>query len=341
MGEVSANINVNKRKMWIDYLRIISAFAVIMIHVVYLGRLTFWVGTDTTICLIFFNSLCFAVPIFVMITGYLQLNPEKEYNFKKSIIRIVSVLCIFGVIYAWMELIFIEHAISFDQIGKTIINMIQGKSWVHLWYLYMLIGLYLIIPFLRTWIKYASEREIKYFLILNFVFNSVLVRLAHYGISSAFYIQISTIFPFYLVLGYYLGNYRKKVSGKVIGIAWCVCLVSLYIVSAYLKILFDAYNYNNIITIVMVILIFLTFKTLPEVHWGRNAKACIDSFARCSFGIYILHMVFVNALYKFLKVNPYKYWTVIFWIVISLVIFILSWITSLLLMKLPFFRKIL
>jgi len=341
MGEVSANINVNKRKMWIDYLRIISAFAVIMIHVVYLGRLTFWVGADTTICLIFFNSLCFAVPIFVMITGYLQLNPKKEYNFKKSLIRIVSVLCIFGVIYAWMELIFIEHAISFNQIGTAIINMIQGKSWVHLWYLYMLIGLYLIIPFLRTWIKYASEREIQYFLLLNFVFNSILVRFGHYGISSAFYIQISTIFPFYLVLGYYLGNYRKKIPGKVIGMAWCVCLLSLYIVSAYLKIIFDAYNYNNIITIVMVILIFLTFKNLPEVHWGGNAKACIDSFARCSFGIYILHMVFVNALYKFIKVNPYKYWTVIFWIVISLVIFILSWITSLLLMKLPFFRKIL
>ena len=340
MGEVSANINVNKRKMWIDYLRIISAFAVIMIHVVYLGRLTFWVGTDTTICLISFNSLCFAVPIFVMITGYLQLNPEKEYNFKKSLIRIISVLFIFGVFYAWMELVFIEHSISFSQIGKAIINMLQGNSWVHLWYLYMLIGLYLIIPFLRTWLKYASDREIKYFLILNFVFNSVLVRFAHYGISSAFYIQISTIFPFYLVLGYYLGNYQGKISKKVIGIAWGVCLISIYLVASVFRIIFDAYNYNNIITVAMVILIFLTFKSLPEIHMSGHIRAYINSCSRCSFGIYILHMVFVNALYKFLKVNPYKYYTIIFWIIISVVIFILSWITSWLLMKLPLFRKI-
>jgi len=341
MEVASSNSKFHGRKTWIDYLRIISAFAVVMIHVVYLGRLTFWIGADTTICLIVFDFLCFAVPIFVMITGYLQLNPEKEYNFKKSIIRIISVLCIFGVVYAWMELIFNEHRISFNQIGKAIINMVQGNSWIHLWYLYMLIGLYLIIPFFRTWIKYAGDREIKYFLFLNFIFNSVLVRLAHYGISSAFYIQIATIFPFYLVLGYYLGKYQKKISNKVIGIAWVVCLLSIYLVASFFRILFDATNYNNVLTVAMVILIFLTFKNLPEIHLGERIRIYINSCARCSFGIYIVHMVFVNALYKFLKVNPYQYNAFIFWIVMSLIIFVLSWIVSWLLMKLPLFRRIL
>ena len=175
---------------------------------------------------------------------------------------------------------------------------------------------------------------------MNFIFNSVLVRLNHYGISSAFYVQISTIFPFYLVLGYYLGNYKRKISKKLIGLAWCVCLISIYLASSVFRILFDAYNYNNIITVAMVILIFLTFKNIPEIHMSAHIRAYINSCAKCSFGIYILHMVFVNALYKFLKVNPYKYYTVVFWIVISLAIFIFSWITSLVLMKLPFFRKI-
>ena len=340
MEKICDTKSLNKRKSWIDYLRIISAFAVVMIHVVYLGRLSFWVGADTTLCLTVFNFLCFAVPIFVMITGYLQLNPEKEFNFKKSFIRIASVLCIFGVTYAWMELIFNDHSISFGQIGKAIINMVQGNSWVHLWYLYMLIGLYLIIPFFRTWIKHASDREIRYFLLLNFVFNSVFVRLAHYGISSAFYIQISTIFPFYLVLGYYWGNYQRKISNKVIGIAWAVCLISIYVAASFFNIIFDAYNYNNIITVAMVILIFLTFKNLPEIHRNGHIRVYINSCSRCSFGIYIVHMVFVNALYKFLKVNPYEYNILIFWVVISLIIFALSWMTSWILMKLPLFNKI-
>lgn len=297
MEKTGANDNFKKRKVWIDYLRIVSAFAVVMIHVIYQGRLRFWTEADTTFYLTVFNLLCFAVPIFIMITGYLQLNPEKEYNLKKSLIRIILALCIFGVLYAWIELIFNEHCISLSQIVKAIINVLQGKSWAHLWYLYMLIGLYLILPFLRTWIKHANDREIKYFLLLNLFFNCILVRLDCYGISTAFHIPIATLFPFYLVLGYYLGNYKRKISNRIICIAWCVCLISLYLISSLFNVQFDALHYNNIITVVLAILVFLTFKNLSEIQGGRYIRVCINSCARCSFGIYILHMIFINVLY--------------------------------------------
>ena len=87
---------------------------------------------------------------------------------------------------------------------KVFINNLLNGSAYHLWYLYMIIGLYAFIPILRKFTVTASKRSLEYLLVVSFI-----VMLARqYGISQ---ITISFInfdgYIFYLILGYYLSKF--------------------------------------------------------------------------------------------------------------------------------------
>jgi surface polysaccharide O-acyltransferase-like enzyme len=166
------------------------------------------INSEAYICVILRNLWQWCVPIFVMITGVLFLNPEKDITLekllKKYILRIVLAIIIFGIPYSFME-IFAEAHFSFNfvQIGTAVLNTMQGKSWDHMWYLYMIAGLYLCIPLIKIFVSNASESVIKYTLVVLFIFTSIIPTVEsilpyRFGIS----IPINSVHVFYLLLGY-------------------------------------------------------------------------------------------------------------------------------------------
>ena len=123
---------MKKKTSYIEFLRVLATFIVVIDHVAVVALSSLR------------HSFHAAVPIFVMITGYLLLNPEREIPLekiiKKYVFKILVVLFSFGTFYSWLELIFDSHKISILQLPKAIYNVIIGKTWDHMWYLYMLIG---------------------------------------------------------------------------------------------------------------------------------------------------------------------------------------------------------
>ncbi|MDR1955857.1 MAG: acyltransferase family protein, partial [Treponema sp.] len=123
--------------------------------------------SESYICVVLNNVWQWCVPIFVMITGVLLLNPEKnitvERILKKYVLRILLAIIIFGIPYCFME-IFFDSGLSFhiNQISSALLNTIQGKSWDHMWYLYMIAGLYLCIPLIKIFVINASKNIVKY-----------------------------------------------------------------------------------------------------------------------------------------------------------------------------------
>lgn len=67
----------------------------------------------------------------------------------KYFVRMALLLVMFGTVFAWMELVFTTHRFSIAMIGQGLVNMFAGETWKHLWYLYMLLGIYLILPALN------------------------------------------------------------------------------------------------------------------------------------------------------------------------------------------------
>lgn len=334
---------MKERYEYIEYLRILAISAVILDHVAIVATSVFKNSITVNDSILYYaiiNSSHFAVPVFIMITGYLLLNPEKDITINKIIQKYVSrmiiVLFTFGGFFAWIEIIFVTRTIKISQIFTSIYNVITGKTWDHMWYLYMLISLYLITPILRKFIYNSANKEIKYFLLLNLIFLSIISQLkVFFNINIAFFIPIANIYPFYYILGYYVGNNNIKISKKTISASIIICLIIL-ILSA-VKNVSDIADYHSLIVIILSTSIFILAKDTSEYykkHYGNILKL----ISRCSFGMYILHMFFINILYKFLKLNPFNYNSLIL-LVLFIIIFTASLVSSYILTKIPIVKK--
>lgn len=112
------NLSMQKRTsnkiLWIESIRSFSIIAVIAIHSIYSALLLYsnesLSTTELTIYRSLMNLLWWCVPCFLMISGYLLLDSEKNISYDKVlkhyIPRMLGVLLLFGTVFAWMELVF-------------------------------------------------------------------------------------------------------------------------------------------------------------------------------------------------------------------------------------------
>lgn len=300
-----------KKEVWIEKLRALAAVAVVLIHVV---QGTFVNGTEgiPAYRCIFDTSflMCisaWAVPAFVMITGYLLLNPKKEVpvtKIKKYIGRILLILATLGFGYCLMESVWNYRSQGVWAVAKdALVNLISGRSWSHMWYLYMLLGLYVLTPVLRGFVKDASEETAKFVMsalfavtivvpTVNSVFGS---RITNFYLSSFPYI-------FYYLFGYYVTKLRVSVKAGYItgGISFAACLL---ISSLDVQAKHPVFDYNNVFLALLSMSIFFVAyqKKNREIRNEKLAKT-VDCISGASFCIYLLHPLFLNVLNKGLGV---------------------------------------
>lgn len=121
------------------------------------------------VCIVFLQTFfSFAVPLFVLISGSLLLNPAKEISWQmilqKYIFRIIRVLLLFGFFMCLAEVYMGQKADDgvIKVIVISIVNLITGNCWTHMWYLYTLIGLYALTPLFKFYINNASRSYFHY-----------------------------------------------------------------------------------------------------------------------------------------------------------------------------------
>ncbi len=78
----------------------------------------------------------------------------------------------FGLFYAFLEdLVLANYKLSVDIIMSAFIRVLNGETWAHLWYIYSLVGIYLLLPLWKGFSDYASDEVLKYVLIIMFILN--------------------------------------------------------------------------------------------------------------------------------------------------------------------------
>ena len=182
----------NRHIVWLDVVRFIAMFTVVCCHCA--DPFNFYPGTAPNIGeiklwgAIYGSVLRPCVPLFVMITGALLLPVRGDTSafYKKRITRVLYPFFIWSVIYnlfpwitGWLGfspqiiLDFFPYAgeevmrQSFSVAVKYILNIPFNFSIlaVHMWYIYLLIGLYLYLPIFSAWVEKASERAKQMFLL--------------------------------------------------------------------------------------------------------------------------------------------------------------------------------
>ena len=152
------------------------------------------------------------VPLFVMLAGALLLQPSKadeplKVFFKKRLNRIGIPFLFWGAIYfAWRLFVNGEKLTT-----NSIVQGVLGGPYYQFWFLYLLLGLYIVTPVLRVVIKHADWKILRYLIFVWFVGTAIIPLLTLFGSYSL----NANVFIFTGWLGYFvLGAYLLKVQFK-------------------------------------------------------------------------------------------------------------------------------
>ncbi|MBR2994880.1 acyltransferase family protein [Candidatus Saccharibacteria bacterium] len=308
----------NKRRIYyLDVLRVLGCIAVIMIHVSAsfvknepVGSMNFWVADVLN------GSARFAVPIFVMISGALLLDERYHYTNKKLVEHIKRL----GVIFIFWSFIYV---LVFQIIGKLVAH--ESINWIHslgsligghyhLWFLYLIIGLYLILPLLRLWVTKKNEKYVRYFIGLSLIFAFILPQIVEIGsnYNSAFDVLNSILYKklylnyvggytTYFLLGWYLNNYviKNKKLVYMLGLLGVLAtIVGTYVFSivAGKLVLLDNNLSLNILFPSVALFVFVRNKYINM----EAKRGIVNRIADNSLGVYVAHILFVRLFYAIL-----------------------------------------
>lgn len=305
----------SNRIVYLDFLRIISIVGVIVIHVTSIGYLESDVNS-TFIISVAYNSLFrWSVPIFFMITGCLFLRKNKEIDFsiilKKYIPRLLMALVIFGVIYSLLDM-YLYNSFSIKGIIMIVWNVFSNNTGYHLWFLYALISIYLMIPIFRLIVEKLKQKQLLFVIVIWMIFSllpnqfNLIMSEFNLNLSLDWYSVSVCNWGGYVLLGYYLNEYGLKKSIEKLFIIFGV--VSLFF-CAFLNVhftyinnkQFDAFTLSEgLTTCIAAIAIFLMFKNskIPQ-----QFQLFITKIGKDVFGIYLIHVLINSTIFKILNLD--------------------------------------
>ena len=295
------------RKHYFDFLRVAACFAVIVIHVAAQNWYTTDVNSFEWQVLNFYDSIArFGVPIFVMISGALFLSKDIPLRriYSKYIFRIVTAFLFWSFAYAAMDYM------KTGDILKASAQFIKGHY--HMWFLFMIVGLYMIVPFMRKIAE--SESLTKYFLCLAVIFAYIIPEAV--DIISVVSEKYSTFagsvvnnfnmcfvmgFSGYFLLGHVLNTIElsPKVERAIYlaGILGAASTVLMSVFSSMIRnetfLLYDNHNNASLNVMCESAAIFVFFKR----PFTREVRI-IGRLSQYSFGAYLVHAAAINVIAK-------------------------------------------
>lgn len=300
-----------ERMLHIDLLRIIACFSVVMLH----SSAQYWYGLPLTdknwLVINTYDALVrFGVPVFVMISGSLFLSPGKPVDLKRlyrhNILRLAILYIVWSAIYGLYDCLCSgQTSIGIQDVLKEIYS---GRY--HLWYLPMIIGLYMLLPLFKGWLKNASRRDVEYFLglfLLFKIFRYTLLVLKPMDFA-AFLLNIFDVddilsYPGYFILGYYMTYYKiDRRWHKWIYAGGLLGAVANAGLSYYKSLrqglpngeVFDSFS---LFTFLVVAALFLfSIEKVSKWKFNNVQRRIISELSQCTLGIYLMHLLCMELL---------------------------------------------
>ena len=330
--------NAGNHIVWLDVMRFVAMFTVVCCHCAdpfnfytgeipdNIGEIKFWGAAYGA-----FLRPC--VPLFVMITGALLLPVKGEASvfYKKRIPRVLWPFLIWSVLYnlfPWFTgvlglnpdviLDFFPYSgeeatqqslsVSLKNIAEIPLNF--SLLDVHMWYIYLLIGLYLYLPIFSAWVEKASDKAKLWFLVawgITTLLPYYYEYVSPYLWGTCSWNSYGMLYYFagfngYLMLGHYLRKLEWPV-GKILAIGIPMFVIgyavtffgfrhvtSLPEFSDELLELFFTYNSLNVV--MMTAPIFMLVKKVNIK--SLTIQKALANLTLCGFGVYMVHFFFTG-----------------------------------------------
>lgn len=338
----------SKRIVYLDMLRSFAAFTVVFLHTAapflyYYEKkeLSFWMTAN-----IYDGIVRWSVPIFFMMSGALLLGAKRELSlsdfFKKRMDKILIPFLFWSVFYFYFRAYYLDTDNSFKTFIKKFLN--DDISY-HLWFFYAMIGVYLIFPLLRPFVKNSSITTIGYIVGVWAIFTS--------GFSYINYLlevnlDINTplgLYVGYFLLGYLLTqiNFNKVTRIGIYTLGIIGLFITVYF--AYLdtvetgnvSLYYFKYITPNVLITSVAVFVFFKYAFANM----NNTPKVINTLSFTTFGIYVIHPFYILILSKQNIVKEFIFDHVAIAIpVFAIIVFILSAVTAYIISKLPIIKRI-
>lgn len=322
----------DNRIFYLDEIRALAILLVILCHV---GQ-HFPTNIDTYMSFVplaYMSIGRMGVPLFFMLSGALLIN--KDYTLsvflKKRLSRVITPALFWIVISILVYSLYTPYtsyffASWFDNCG-------------FLWFIFAILGIYLVIPIFNSFIKEHGMKACEYFLLLWFV----LLIFNYLNLLDLFYIKLLFnnvgVYIGYAVLGYYLTNKDFGVlSGPMVvfGIIMLAASIysALYIAGTYLILV----DYLSFVLIIECSSIFIIFRYIHRYSLYRTGKpltrvhnyvkdswigSIIYVISKCSYSMYFLNSILVKYLSQTVAITSIDFLPVTFIVITLLTVIII------------------
>jgi surface polysaccharide O-acyltransferase-like enzyme len=315
---------LEERNNYADIVRVCACVAVIVMHVTgNIGPLSLqFTHKSWWFAYIITSSTRWCVPVFVMLSGALLLPPNKNEPlalfFKKRIKRVVLPLLVWSsVYYAWR---YFWHG---EEINLTFIckTFIIGKPYYHLFFLFLIFGLYLITPILKIYLRSAASADRKFFIFTTLLLAWIYSILQYFIFSDRFLNSLNAVtlfIPFigYYILGYHISIEPRKASISLLKLLFIICLLinilgTVLLIKAFGSDQRFAYMLCYVAPTV-ILMSFLVFTMLrisgaeflsSKPLWFQNV---CSKASRATLGVYLIHPMILDILGRYPGLSGYQ-----------------------------------
>ena len=352
-------VNQKARILSYDIIRILAISMVLMIHVSAQFVMNYPALSIDFAWGNFFDSISrAAVPLFVMLSGALMLNEDRIISKSKmaAYIKGIATLLVFwsflyAIRYSLAEPLMNGSSISWRGIFRSFL-----LGYGHLWFLYMILGLYLITPILRLFVRRENNRYVLYFIILSIIFKfsvpSIAFILNCVGLSGSllkdfvdkFNMDFVSIYVSYYLTGWYIANCPIKKHHRVF--LYMLGIISVAITIGCTSVLctdnpgghvlfYDIGNINvYLYGVALFIAIFYAFYDVQLK--SAHLKTAIIKASTMSFGVYVVHIFVLRHLTSGFFAGAPGFCIPLIWMAVILISYAITWIAS----KIPHVNKL-
>ena len=261
----------------------------------------------------------FAVASFIMISGCLYLDSKRTWNlrrlWKRNILPIAAAYIFWQMFYAVYRIITNGTLAKGSKAALVKFMVYISKSYFHLWYLPMLIGLLIITPMLWEIVNSARGKQWEEYMIVLFLVFQILPYTINYfplpwkdhimDILQTVQPEMVTGYIGYFILGHYLSHYEvsKKLEYLVyvLGVILILAAIGLCYISSQKsgKPIQSFYENYTLAGFFWGSAFFLFFKShVSKIKWNEKQEKRICYLGSCTFGIYLIHALIRDILHR-------------------------------------------
>lgn len=286
-----------QRLYWIDAIRSFACICVITTH----APIPSSGDGEWIIAISNYFSVCGASILFFMISGALVLFKERQFVpfIKTRLSRIAIPMLIWSIVSLLIS--FCQNEISSKEMIESICMIPFVPQVGTYWFIYVVFGIYLLTPFISSWLSHASKKDVEFYLVIwSLTLLLPYVKLTFPQMEAMTKMHSGYLFPFngylgFAILGFYLRKWCNIQNLK----KWHILVViALIVLPAFLyKCPSIPHNViQNRLSINVAALSVCYFLIIKHLRFSDRVNRFLYDFAQHSFGIYLIQMIIMRRI---------------------------------------------